>query len=97
MQAKLFAVYIVTNPTHTTLYTGFTQSFPGRILQHREKLVPGFSTNYNCYKLVYVEFTDDLEAALTRERQIKGWRRSKKDNLIAIINPRWRDLLPDYL
>jgi putative endonuclease len=75
-----------------TLYTGVTNDLERRIYEHKQKLVPGFTAKYNIDRLVYFETTDDINAAIYREKQIKGWLRSKKLALIASVNPTWDDL-----
>lgn len=85
-------VYIITNLTNKVLYTGMTSDLAARIRSHRQKLVPGFTKKYNIYKLVYFEPTETRDAALFREKQIKGWVRAKKDKLIEKKNPLWKDL-----
>ena len=74
------------------LYTGITNDLKRRIYEHKEKLVKGFSTKYNLNKLVYFQFTEDVIAAITREKQIKGGSRKKKIELINGLNPGWIDL-----
>jgi len=91
-EEKTFAVYIMTNSTNTVLYTGMSGNFPGRILQHKEKLVSGFAKKYDCTKLVYFEICEDSEQAAQREHQIKAGSRKKKILLIGSINPEWLDL-----
>jgi putative endonuclease len=75
---RQYYVYIMTNPTHTVLYTGMTNDLRKRVFQHREKLVPGFTGRYNVNKLVFYEVTPDVRSAITREKQIKGGSRPKK-------------------
>jgi putative endonuclease len=89
---KQYYVYILTNKRNTVLYTGVTNDLQRRVYQHREKLVEGFTKKYNIYKLVYYEETGSIEAAILREKQIKGGSRQKKINLILAMNPQWRDL-----
>ncbi len=84
-------MYIVAS-AHRTLYTGVTGDLEGRVFEHREGAVEGFSKRYNCNRLVYCEATDDVFAAIGREKQIKGWVRRKKVDLIEERNPKWRDL-----
>lgn len=74
------------------LYTGSTNHLFRRIDQHRSGSVPGFAQKYNVTKLVYAEVADSAEAAFARERQIKGWTRNKKVELIEPVNPHWEDL-----
>ena len=79
-----------------TLYTGVTNNLYRRVYEHKEKLVPGFTKRYNIDYLVYIECTSDVVAAITREKQIKGWTRAKKISLIESSNPEWRDLSLDW-
>jgi putative endonuclease len=82
-------------PTHSVLYTGVTGDLKNRVYQHREKLVEGFTRKYNVAKLVFYEVTDDVLAAIAREKQIKAGSRQKKIELINGMNPEWRDLYED--
>ena len=75
-----------------TLYTGVTNDLTRRVYEHKHKLIPGFTQKYNITKLVYYEETSDIHAAIAREKQIKGWLREKKINLIESMNPNWVDL-----
>jgi putative endonuclease len=86
-----YYVYMVTNTTGM-LYTGVTNDLERRVYEHKIKLVHGFTARYNLSKLVYYESTNDAMAAITREKQIKGWLRKKKVALIETMNPKWRDL-----
>lgn len=86
-----YYVYIMTNNSGT-LYTGVTNDLVRRVYKHKHKLVPGFTRRYNISRLVYFESTSDVQAALTREKQIKGWARAKKLTLIESVNPMGRDL-----
>jgi putative endonuclease len=79
-----------------TLYTGVTNDLGRRILEHKKKLVKGFTKRYNITKLVYCESANDVDAAIGREKQIKGWLRSKKIALIEVDNPDWRDLSEEW-
>jgi len=89
---KVYCVYILTNQRHTVLYTGVTGDLRARVHQHREKLLPGFTTRYNVSKLVYYEAGYDPSRAIAREKQIKVGSRQKKIDLIHRLNPEWRDL-----
>lgn len=82
---KEYYVYIMTNKSRT-LYTGVTSNLVKRVYEHKQKLVPGFTTKYNISKLVYYEITNSIEAAIAREKQIKGWLRRKKIALIESQN-----------
>ena len=86
------AIYIMTNKPNGTLYVGVTSNLPQRAWQHREGVVDGFSKRYGCKSLVWFEATDTMEAAIMREKQIKGGSRAKKLALIEAINPGWHDL-----
>lgn len=87
-----YYVYIMTNRSKSTLYTGVTNNLPRRIYEHKNKLVPGFTNKYNVNTLLYFETTTDVNSAIAREKQIKGWLREKKIKLIESINPEWQDL-----
>jgi putative endonuclease len=89
---KQFYVYIMTNASHTTLYTGVTSNLPERVFQHKEKLTPGFTSRYNTNLLVYYEELADAPVAIAREKQIKGGSRQDKIRLINRMNPQWCDL-----
>ena len=95
--SKYYYVYITTNIRHTVLYTGFTDDLPVRAYQHKEKFVAGFTKRYHVTKLVYYEVFDDYDAALAREKQIKGGSRKRKLELINKINPFWKDLYYELL
>ena len=90
-QDRHFYVYILTNRTRT-LYVGVTNDLESRMYEHKNKLVLGFTNKYNVSWFAYYEQTSDVESAITRERQIKSWRRSKKVALIESLNPHWKDL-----
>jgi len=88
---KNFYVYIMANKSRT-LYTGVTNDLERRVFEHKNKLVSGFTEKYNVNRLVFYEETSDINAAITREKQIKGWLRARKIELIESVNPEWRDL-----
>ncbi|MFH0797063.1 MAG: GIY-YIG nuclease family protein [Candidatus Omnitrophota bacterium] len=87
-----YYVYILTNKTNKVLYTGVTNNLVRRIWEHKKKLVEGFTKKYNLTKLVYYEETNEVKSAISREKQIKGWLRKKKEHLIVSSNPKWIDL-----
>ena len=90
---KQFYVYIMTNrPRSHVLYTGITGNLPRRVFEHKNKLIAGFTRRYNLTRLVYYESFAYPDAAIDREKEIKGWRRSKKIRLIESMNPHWYDL-----
>jgi len=89
---KQYFIYIMTNKNNKVLYTGVTNDLKGRVYEHKEKLVDGFTKKYNVMKLVYDEVFEDPENAILREKQIKAGSRQKKLNLINTINKEWNDL-----
>src|SRR6476620_11177993 len=91
MPRDQYFVYIMTN-TSRTLYTGVTNDLVRRVYEHKNKIIHGFTSRYNITELVYFEETSDVHAPIAREKQIKGWRRAKKSQLIASVNPNWLDL-----
>ena len=88
----MYFVYILSNWDDSVLYIGVTGNLPKRLYEHRTGLVEGFTKKYNVHKLVYFETTNDVRAAIEREKQLKRWRREKKNQLIAKKNPIWCDL-----
>ncbi len=86
-----YYVYIMTNRSKT-LYTGVTNDLTRRGYEHKNKMIDGFTKKYNITKLVYFEETNDILSAITREKQIEGWLRSKKIALVGSVNPKWEDL-----
>ena len=78
------------------IYVGVTSDLRRRTYEHKSKLVKGFTSKYNINKLVYYEETTDVSTALAREKEIKKWRREKKNNLVASINPDWQDLSQQF-
>ena len=75
-----------------TLYIGVTNNLIRRVEEHKNNAVEGFTKKYGCKKLVYFEQTESVETAILREKQLKDWRREKKEKLIATMNPHWNDL-----
>lgn len=74
------------------LYIGITSHLEGRVRQHKEKQIDGYTSKYNVTKLVYFEEFQYVYDAIVREKQLKGWLRRKKDALISGMNPDWKDL-----
>jgi putative endonuclease len=91
-----YYVYILTNRWKNVLYTGVTNSLERRVWQHKNGAIPGFTKKYNCDRLVYLEIFQNINQAIAREKQIKGWTRARKDALIATTNPDWNDLAADW-
>jgi putative endonuclease len=91
-----FFVYIMSSRS-STLYTGFTNDLLKRVYEHKERFVDGFTKRYSVNRLVYYEVCESAESALLREKQIKGWTRAKKIELVESINPEWNDLSIDLM
>ena len=87
-----FYVYMLTNWDDSVIYIGFTNNLERRLYEHRNHLVDGYTKKYNVHKLVYYEYTNDVYAAMEREKQLKGWTRKKKNALVQKMNPEWKDL-----
>ncbi len=92
MVDKQPAVYILASGKHGTLYIGVTSDLLGRVHQHRESLIKGFTNRYGVSRLVHYELFGDMITAIAREKQLKKWRRDWKLNLIEATNPEWDDL-----
>ena len=87
-----YFIYILTNWNGRVMYIGVTNNLGRRLYEHKHHMTEGFSKRYNVDKPVYVESTGSVEAAIAREKQLKGWSRAKKNALVAAQNPDWRDL-----
>ena len=96
MNESVYYIYIITNKTNTTLYTGITSNLFSRIMEHREGIPGSFSKRYQLWKLVYYEVHPDKVSAINREKQIKAGSRQKKLDLINTMNPDWEDLLEEW-
>jgi len=94
---KQFYVYILASKRNGTLYTGVTSDLIKRVWQHKHHMVEGFTKKYRVKKLVYYEVHDNTESAITREKQIKKWRRKWKLRLIEEKNPQWTDLYDEIV
>lgn len=92
-----YYVYVMTNWSEKVMYVGVTNDVVRRVYEHKNGKYDGFTRKYNVGKLVYFEECEDIEAAIRREKQIKGWSRSKKNRLVDMMNPGWRDLSVDGL
>jgi len=92
---KEYYVYIMTNRSGT-LYIGMTNNLERRVYEHKKKLIPGFTSRYNIDRLIYYEVSNDVNAIIAREKQLKGWLRRKKIALIESVNPDWHDLSEDW-
>ena len=89
MKDHNYFIYIVTNKNRTVLYLGVTNDLQRRIFEHENGVVPGFTKRYNCHFLIYYEHFQKIEEAIEREKEIKKWRREKKEILIQKFNPNW--------
>ena len=89
--SNTYCVYILANRSRG-LYTGMSNNLDRRMIEHREELVPGFTSRYRIFRLVHFELFGDVRDAIAREKEIKGWRREKKLWLIKRHNPTWADL-----
>ncbi len=87
-----YYVYMLTNEYNNVLYVGVTNDLKRRVYEHQSGLIEGFTQKYNVHKLVWYECCHDVKDAIAREKQLKGWIRSKKEDLIREMNPEWRDL-----
>ena len=96
MQEKNYYVYILANKTNAVVYIGVTNDLMRRLWEHRNDMADGFTKRYHVHKLVYYECTTDVNEAIAREKQLKGWRRGKKNDLIESANPAWKDLAGDW-
>jgi len=90
-----YYVYLLTNGNNKVMYVGMTNDLARRIYEHKTKAVKGFTEKYNVNRLVYFEETPDVHAAIAREKEIKKWRREKKNALVTQTNPEWHDLSED--
>ena len=91
-----YYVYLLTNWNNKVMYVGVTNDLHRRLYEHKHKSVPGFTSRYNVYKLVYFEHHTDILEAIAREKEIKKWRREKKNQLVESMNPEWKDLSAEW-
>ncbi len=96
-EMKKYYVYIMTNKYNTVLYIGITNNLTRRVYEHKNHLVEGFTSKYNCHKLVWYLETDNVESAILQEKRMKKWKREYKENVINALNPEWRDLYPEIV
>ncbi|EIC28360.1 MULTISPECIES: GIY-YIG nuclease family protein [Methylomicrobium] len=97
LMEKQPCVYILASGRNGTLYVGVTSDLIGRVYQHRQKMIQGFTARYGVDQLVWYETHEQMESAIMREKQIKKWSRVFKKRLIELDNPAWRDLWPDLV
>ncbi len=79
------------------MYIGVTNNLQRRLYEHKNQLVAGFTKKYNIHKLVYFEITTDILSAIEREKQLKGWKRDRKNELVESMNPKWEDLSEKWI
>ncbi len=97
MLNKNYYIYILTNWDNTVIYVGVTNDLVRRLYEHKNKLYDEFTKKYNLNKLVYFELFFDINEAIKREKEIKKWRREKKNNLVESKNSEWRDLSLEFI
>ena len=93
---KHYSVYFMTNQTNKVLYIGVTNNLKRRVWEHKSKKNEGFTSKYNCNKLVYFEEIDNINSAIAREKQLKNWHRAWKENIVNEMNPKWEDLAKNW-
>ncbi len=91
-----YFVYLLTNWNNKVMYVGVTNNIERRIYEHKNKTVQGFTEKYNVSKPVYFEETNDVTSAISREKEIKKWRREKRNTLVHGMNPEWEDLSKEW-
>jgi len=97
MQTQNYYVYILSNKYNAVFYVGVTNDLVRRITEHKEKINSGFTSKYNCTKLIWYEVHTDINYAIKKEKQLKRWKRSYKFSLITKMNPNWVDLYESIL
>ena len=89
---KDYYVYILTNEYNNVMYIGVTNDLRRRVYEHKSGEIEGFTKQYNVHKLVYFESGHDVKAAIAREKQLKGWKRERKNALVESVNPEWKEI-----
>ncbi len=92
----MYYTYILTNWNNEVMYVGVTGNLEKRMYEHKHELAKGFTEKYKVHKLVYYEATENVNSAIAREKQLKGWRRERKNALVETMNPDWHDLTEDW-
>ena len=92
MKKQLYYVYIMVNDFGNVMYIGVTNDLERRVYEHKNSVLSGFTSDYNVHKLVYYETTSDIKAAISREKQLKHWSRTKKNALVEKSNPNWEEI-----
>ena len=96
-QEKTYCVYILANKRNGTLYIGVSSNLKKRIYEHKNGIIEGFTKKYKIHLLVYYELFNNVNEAITREKQLKKWNRKWKMKLIEKVNPQWKDLYDDLM
>ena len=96
MKEHHYYVYILANQNNKVLYVGMTNNLQRRLFEHKNRLHDGFTKKYNVDKLVYFEESSQVDVALNREKEIKKWRREKKNRLVETMNKEWKDLSVEF-
>ena len=91
-----YYVYILTNKNNKVMYIGVTNNIQRRLYEHKTGLIEGFTKKYNVHKLVWFEETCDVKSAIEKEKQLKGWKRERKNQLVSERNPEWKDLSDEW-
>ncbi len=90
--SKDYYVYVLTNENNNVMYIGITNDLKRRVYEHKSNSIEGFTKKYHVHKLVYYEITTDVNSAIAREKQLKKWKRAKKNALVETLNPKWKEL-----
>ena len=90
--SKDYYVYVLTNENNNVMYIGITNDLKRRVYEHKSNIIEGFTKKYHVHKLVYYEITTDVNSAIAREKQLKKWKRAKKNALVETLNPKWKEL-----
>ena len=90
--SKDYYVYVLTNENNNVMYIGITNDLKRRVYAHKSNTIEGFTKKYHVHKLVYYEITTDVNSAIAREKQLKKWKRAKKNALVETLNPKWKEL-----
>ncbi len=92
MKSAWYYVYIVISSSRRAMYIGITNNLERRMFEHKNSIFEGFTKDYNVHRLVYFERFSNVNTAIAREKQLKGWRRAKKNALVETTNPSWKDM-----
>lgn len=96
MREHHYYVYMMVSSSRRALYTGVTNNLERRVFQYKNDEFEGFSQQYQAHRLVWFERYSNIQTAIARAKQLKGWRRAKKNWLVQMTNPEWRDLSADW-